>query len=60
MGNECPSGKDGYVSPQEAWTSITRHRMRQPTKALKAYPCPDCDMYHLRGDMRYGRERKRR
>lgn len=60
MSDPCPSGKDQYLTKQHAWASITRHRMRNATGSMSPYLCPDCNKYHLRSDLRFGRERKRR
>lgn len=57
----CPvSGKEQYQTAARAWASISRHRLRDAKNVLSPYLCPDCDMYHLRSNMKFGRERKRR
>ena len=54
------SGKEQYPTVGRAWASISRHRLREAKKVLSPYRCPDCDMYHLRSNLKYGRERKRK
>jgi hypothetical protein len=55
MGDECPSGKIAYASPQDAWVAVNRIRRRSSKsltgdtnrrKPQRPHKCDDCGLWH--------------